>query len=190
MMAAVARARHDVLAPYLKPRPSRDRLDQLADAMHDEGDLRAVPAAARDPVTGQDELRVLVLQPGPAARPRRLRGARPAPEAERRAGKTHRAMGGSCAGAAKLSRPRGPPAAAIADRKNKRTGRARLARLRFWCRRRESNSRPSHYECAALPTELRRHLLENNYLQLIPHPLVTNFVTTPQRCVVRVLGYV
>ena len=35
-----------VLAPYLKPRPPRDRLDQLADAMHDEGDLRAVPAAA------------------------------------------------------------------------------------------------------------------------------------------------
>src|SRR4051794_10795931 len=25
-----------------------------------------------------------------------------------------------------------------------------------WCRREESNSRPSHYECAALPTELRR----------------------------------
>jgi NAD(P)H-flavin reductase len=36
MMAAVARARHGVLAP----------LDQLTDAVHDEGDLRAVPAAA------------------------------------------------------------------------------------------------------------------------------------------------
>ena len=26
-----------------------------------------------------------------------------------------------------------------------------------WCRRRESNPRPSRYECAALPTELHRH---------------------------------
>jgi hypothetical protein len=26
-----------------------------------------------------------------------------------------------------------------------------------WCRRRESNPRPAHYECAALPTELLRH---------------------------------
>ena len=46
MMAAVARARHAVLAPYLKRAPLRHRLDQLADAVHDEGDLRAVPAAA------------------------------------------------------------------------------------------------------------------------------------------------
>ena len=53
MMAAVARARHDVLEPYLKPASFRDRLDQLADAMHDEGDLRAMPAAARDPQTGR-----------------------------------------------------------------------------------------------------------------------------------------
>ena len=30
-----------------------DRLDQLADAMHDEGDLRAVPAAASRPATGK-----------------------------------------------------------------------------------------------------------------------------------------
>ncbi len=27
-----------------------------------------------------------------------------------------------------------------------------------WCRRRDLNSRPSHYECAALPSELRRHV--------------------------------
>src|SRR5690606_30504686 len=26
----------------------------------------------------------------------------------------------------------------------------------FWCRQEESNPRPSHYECAALPTELCR----------------------------------
>ena len=43
---AVARAHAAVLAPYLKPDHRRDRLDQLADAVHDEGDLRAVPAAA------------------------------------------------------------------------------------------------------------------------------------------------
>src|SRR5258705_1051412 len=41
--------------------------------MHDERDLRAVPAAARRPLHRQDELRVLLLQPGPAARPGRLR---------------------------------------------------------------------------------------------------------------------
>ena len=26
-----------------------------------------------------------------------------------------------------------------------------------WCRLRDSNTRPSHYECDALPTELKRH---------------------------------
>ena len=46
MMAAVAAARHDVLAPYLSPQHRAHRLDQFADAMHDEGDLRAMPAAA------------------------------------------------------------------------------------------------------------------------------------------------
>ena len=29
--------------------------------------------------------------------------------------------------------------------------------LGCWCRWKESNPRPSHYECAALPTELHRH---------------------------------
>ena len=70
MMAAVGAARHNVLAPYLKPRSQGDRLDQLADAMHDEGDLRAVPAAAHGSGHRQDDVRVLVLQPGPAARRR------------------------------------------------------------------------------------------------------------------------
>ena len=49
MMDAVAQARHGVLAAHLKPGHKRDRLDQLADAVHDEGDLRPVPADARDP---------------------------------------------------------------------------------------------------------------------------------------------
>ena len=47
MMAAVGAARHDVLKPFPEAASFRDRLDQFADAMHDEGDLRAVPAAAR-----------------------------------------------------------------------------------------------------------------------------------------------
>ena len=63
-------------------RALRHRLDQLADAVHDEGDLRAVPAAAARPGDGQGHLRLLLLQPGPAARLRRLRCAQRAPEAE------------------------------------------------------------------------------------------------------------
>jgi hypothetical protein len=31
---------------------------------------------------------------------------------------------------------------------------------RAWCRREESNPRPSHYECAALPSELRRRRVD------------------------------
>ena len=30
------------------------------------------------------------------------------------------------------------------------------SRNRKWCRKRDSNPRPTHYECAALPTELLR----------------------------------
>jgi hypothetical protein len=41
MMAAAAEARQAGLKRYCRPRPPRDRLDQLADAVHDEGDLRA-----------------------------------------------------------------------------------------------------------------------------------------------------
>ena len=76
MMAAVGAARHSVLAPYLKPGPSRDRIDQFADAMHDEGNLRAMPAAAPRSGDRQGQLRVLLLQPGPADRSRRLRRTR------------------------------------------------------------------------------------------------------------------
>ena len=34
--------------------------------------------------------------------------------------------------------------------------------LKIWCRRRDSNSRPTHYECVALPAELLR--LDTNLL--------------------------
>ena len=92
MMAAVAAARSTVLAPYLKPGHRAHRLDQLADAMHDEGSLRPVPAASCRSGHRQAQLRLQLLQPGPAARPRRLRGARCAAAAEQRAGKTDRAV--------------------------------------------------------------------------------------------------
>src|SRR5690606_39783664 len=72
--------------------PLRDRLDQLADAMHDEGDLRAMPAAARGSGNGRADLRVLLLQPGPAARQGGFRGIGGAPGTEQRPGKAHRAM--------------------------------------------------------------------------------------------------
>src|SRR5205814_4362266 len=42
------------------------RVDQLAEAMHDEGDLRPVPVQAPRPGDGEGELRVLLLRPGPA----------------------------------------------------------------------------------------------------------------------------
>ena len=82
MMAAVAQARHGVLKKYPQGKARRHRLDQQPDAMHDERDLRAMPAAARRSGNRQDDLRVLLLQPGPAARPGGLR--RPSPSAWRR----------------------------------------------------------------------------------------------------------
>ena len=41
-----------------------------------------------------------------------------------------------------------------------------LRGAKWWCRLRDSNTRPPHYECGALPAELRRHLGEDT-----PHPL-------------------
>ena len=69
MMAAVGAARHTVLAPHLNPAHRAICFDQLADAMHDEGDLRAVSAASPRPHQRQDQLRLFLLQPGSAARP-------------------------------------------------------------------------------------------------------------------------
>ena len=92
MMNAVRLARHGVLKPLPQARPSRARLDQLAHAMHDEGDLRPVPAAPQGPGDRQGDGGVLLLQPGPGARPRRLRLPAPAPAPERRAGEDRRAV--------------------------------------------------------------------------------------------------
>src|SRR5439155_9881703 len=60
--------------------------------MHDEGDLRAMPATASRSRDRQAHVRVLVLQPGPAARSCRVPRAGRAPRAERRAGEVDRAM--------------------------------------------------------------------------------------------------
>ncbi len=55
MMAAVKAARHGVLAPYLKPGHVGVGSHQLADAVHDEGGLRAVPLQQHvDPETGKE----------------------------------------------------------------------------------------------------------------------------------------
>ena len=92
MMNAVRLARHSVLKPYLKTDHRALGVDQLAHAMHDEGDLRPVPAAPQGSGDGQGVGRVLLLQPGPGARPRRLRLPAPAAQPERRAGKDRRAL--------------------------------------------------------------------------------------------------
>src|SRR6185295_19271089 len=55
--------------------------------------LRAVPAAASRSPNGAYELRVLVLQPGSAARRGRFPRARRAPQAELGAGEAHGALG-------------------------------------------------------------------------------------------------
>ena len=56
MMAAVREARHGVLAPLLDPQAPGHRQHQLADAVHDEGGLRAVPAEHVDPQTGKERV--------------------------------------------------------------------------------------------------------------------------------------
>ena len=73
-------------------RPSRAGIDQLAHAMHDEGDLRPVPAAPQGSGDRQGDGGVLLLQPGPGARPGRLRLPAPAPAPERRAGEDRGAV--------------------------------------------------------------------------------------------------
>src|SRR6185436_21017624 len=82
----------------LSTEPCRHRVDQLADAMHDEGDLRAVPAAPHRPGDGQGDDRVLLLEPGPAAGRRRLEEPRRPPPPEHRPGKADRPLGAAPAG--------------------------------------------------------------------------------------------
>ncbi len=92
MMAAVGAARHAVLAAVAEAGTSRAGVDQLADAVHDEGDLRAMPAAASRPRDRQAFVRVLLFQPGPADRPCRFSRPVRAARAKFRAGETDRAV--------------------------------------------------------------------------------------------------
>ena len=64
-------------------RPRRHRQHQLADAVHDEGGLRAVPAEARGPGHRPRGVHLLVLQPGPGDGPGGL------PEPQRAAAAEH-----------------------------------------------------------------------------------------------------
>ncbi len=86
--------------PFTDPR--RHRVDQLADAMHDEGSLRTVPAAARGSRDRQGGDRLLLLQPGPEARRDGLGQPRGAPAAEHGFGEADESLAGP------VLRERGP----------------------------------------------------------------------------------
>jgi len=79
MMAGVAKARHDVLKPHLKPRHfAIGSINSPMQCMMKEICAQCLPRSRH----GRNQLRVLLLQPGPAARQRRLQGAERAPQAE------------------------------------------------------------------------------------------------------------
>ena len=84
MMHAVARARHTTLAPYLKPDHKAIGSHQLAHAVHDEGNLRAMFADAQRSADRGRDGGVFVLQSGPVARSCGLVESADAAFAERR----------------------------------------------------------------------------------------------------------
>src|SRR5204862_2251235 len=88
------------------PGPPRDRVDQLADAMHDEGDLRPVPAAPLRPGDRHRDGGVLLLQPGPGSRPRRFPHIAAAAVAERRTGEADKDMDRPLPAPSRLARSR------------------------------------------------------------------------------------
>ncbi len=73
-------------------RAPRHRLDQLADAMYDEGDLRPVPAAPQGSGDRRRDGGVLLLQPGSGARCGRFRQSARQADSERGAGEADAAM--------------------------------------------------------------------------------------------------
>ncbi len=99
------------------PRSSCDCIDQLADAMHDEGNLRAVPATPFRPGDRHRDRRVFLLQPGSGPRPRRFPHPAPPPVAKRRPGKADQAMGRSLPAPPRLARGRRGRVAAGANRR-------------------------------------------------------------------------
>ncbi len=93
---------HDERRPRGAPRRARaaprsaaprHRQHQLADAVHDEGGLRAVPAEADGPADRQGARRLHLLQPGPGARRGRLPQPPRAPAGQLDAGEAERTRG-------------------------------------------------------------------------------------------------
>ena len=92
MMNAVRLARHSVLKPYLKPdHRALGSINSPMQCMMKEICAQCLQLH-KDPVTGKEIGRVLLLQPGPGARPSRLRLPAPAAAPERRAGKDRRPL--------------------------------------------------------------------------------------------------
>ena len=114
MMNAVRLARHSVLKPYLKAdHRALGSINSPMQCMMKEICAQCLQLH-KDPVTGKEIGRVLLLQPGPGARPGRLRLPAPAPAPERRAGKDRRPVDRplACARSARvkpLIADRGPP---------------------------------------------------------------------------------
>ena len=136
MMAAVALARHGVLQKHLKRgHVAIGSINSPMQCMMKEICAQCLQPHV-DPATGKHELRLLLLQPGPAARPGRLRRPRPAPGAERRAGEADRAVDRAL-----------PQAASPSRRAQGRLVSDRLFRLPRLNRRvpREQPLRPQHH---------------------------------------------
>ena len=92
MMAAVGGARQTVLAPHLpRARRALASINSPMQCMMKEICAQCLQPQ-RDPGDGQGDVRLLVLQPGPAARSRRFSGPGRAPRAEFGAGEADRAV--------------------------------------------------------------------------------------------------
>ena len=102
MMAAVAPRAAGHPGAASQARPQGDRLHQLADAMHDEGNLRAVPAGASRSRDRRRARGILLLQSGSGPRSRRFRQSARPPRPERRAGEAHAAVDRPLAAAARM----------------------------------------------------------------------------------------
>src|SRR5207245_3844443 len=107
-------------APPLPPRHRGNRIVQLTDAVHDEGDLRAVLVQAPRSANRQGILRVLLLRSGPAHGPDGLGQPAHAPARKLPPRKALRALAGLPARA-------NQPAQGVSD-----VTRARLAGLGAW----------------------------------------------------------
>ncbi len=116
MMAAVGAARHGILAPHLDPHHfAIASINSPMQCMMKEICAQCLQPHV-DPATGKHQLRVLLLQPGPAARLRGLPRSGGAAGAELGTGEAHRAVDRSLPGASAAAcrrcleaRPMAPP---------------------------------------------------------------------------------